>query len=287
MKIRWTKGQIEQLEEQILECLREDNPQSVRHIFYRMVNPQLPVSVPKDDSGYRRVQNRCKVMRERGRLPYRWIADNSRTGYITTSYTGLDDFILSTAGLYRRDIWHEHGVHCEVWCESLSIASVLRALCAIWAVSLFPTRGFSSLTFLHDAAEHLDYIAQTGAQSAHLFYVGDYDPAGRLIDEDVETKIRRYSQQDLHDWLRFERIAINEGQIRAYNLPTKPRKKSEKRKPEMLETVEAEAMQAGILRGLLADRIAALLPEGALAAAQVAEKSERLHLRKLAAIDRN
>ncbi len=46
---------------------------------------------------------------------------------------------------------------------------------------------------------------------------------------------------------------------------------------------EAEAMPARILRGLLREAIEKLIPEGALAAAKVAEASERAGLRLLAA----
>ncbi len=49
-----------------------------------------------------------------------------------------------------------------------------------------------------------------------------------------------------------------------------------------LEGYEAEAMPARVLRGLLREEIERLLPKGALAAAKVAERSEREGLRVLA-----
>ena len=83
--------------------------------------------------------------------------------------------------------------------------------------------------------------------------------------------------------LRFERIAINERQIEVYDLPTKPRKKGDVRSQQVVATVEAEAMPARTLRTLLRDDIEALLPQGALMAALVAEESERAGLLALAA----
>ena len=41
-RIRRTDAQIAQLDEQIIDVLKEDHPQSVRHIFYRMTDPRLP-----------------------------------------------------------------------------------------------------------------------------------------------------------------------------------------------------------------------------------------------------
>jgi len=48
------------------------------------------------------------------------------------------------------------------------------------------------------------------------------------------------------------------------------------------ETVEAEAMPANILRTLLRSNIESLLPAGALAAAKVAEESEREQIDRMA-----
>ena len=45
-RIRRTKAEVEQLREQILEVLEEDNPQSVRHVFYRWPMPAL-LRMPK------------------------------------------------------------------------------------------------------------------------------------------------------------------------------------------------------------------------------------------------
>ena len=66
-----------------------------------------------------------------------------------------------------------------------------------------------------------------------------------------------------------------EAQIAQYDLPTKPRKSTERRRLDIEHTVEAEAMPAGLLRRMLRDKIESFLPAGALAAAKVAEESER------------
>ena len=43
MARRRTKAEIETFEAQIYNELLADNPQSVRHVFYRMTDPRLPV----------------------------------------------------------------------------------------------------------------------------------------------------------------------------------------------------------------------------------------------------
>ena len=102
---RRTSARIDQLDRQIIETLRADHPQSVRHVFYRMTDPRLPEPVEKSDRGYRHVQARCVKLRRDGRIPYDWIADMSRRGYFVNTYSGASDFISSMAGLYRADLW--------------------------------------------------------------------------------------------------------------------------------------------------------------------------------------
>jgi hypothetical protein len=277
-RTRRTGNQVDQLDEQIIAVLKEDHPQSVRHVFYRMTNPRLPEPVEKSDRGYRHVQERCVKLRRSGRVPYPWIADMSRRGYFVQTFSGKSDFLSQVAGLYRSDLWAQSDYRCEVWCESRSIASVILQDCNEMAVDLYPCSGFSSLSFVHEAAESQNH-ADDG-RPLIIFYIGDYDPAGVLIDVALERELRLHLNPSIQ--LQFERIAINKNQIERFDLPTKPRKATDTRSREVESTVEAEAMPARTLRRLLRMRIEALLPEGALAAAKLAEASEQAGLMSLA-----
>lgn len=84
-RIRRTRQQVEVLDAQIIEVLRDDHPQSVRHVFYRMTDPRLPEPVEKSDREYRHVQERCVRLRRSGAVPYAWIADMSRRGYFVNT----------------------------------------------------------------------------------------------------------------------------------------------------------------------------------------------------------
>ena len=176
-------------------------------------------------------------------------------------------------GHYRGDLWSSAGVYVEVWCESRSIAGVIEDTCRELAVSLYPSGGFTSLTLAHQAAEYINYATDDGEIPAHVIYLGDYDPAGVLIDQKIDEELRRHLDPDVY--LDFERIAVLEDQIVEMDLPTKPRKKSERRVQHIQETVECEAIPAGVLRGLLREAVEDFLPPGALEAAKAAEESER------------
>ena len=271
---RRNSDQLEALDSQIIEVLRADHPQSVRHVFYRMTDPRLPEPVEKSDRGYRHVQDRCVKLRRSGRIPYGWFADLSRRGYFVNTFADASDFVTRMAGLYRADLWRNANCRCEVWAESRSIASVILEDCNALAVSLFPCGGFSSLSFVHEAAEQ--HNSNPDTRPLHVLYIGDYDAAGVLIDVSLQRELREHLRADIE--LVFERIGINADQIAEYDLPTKPRKESDKRSQHIAYSVEAESMPAKILRAILRDKIEALLPENALAVAKVAEQSERQSL---------
>lgn len=274
---RRTKSQIEQLDEQIIEALSGDHPQSVRHTFYAMTNPRLPEPVEKTEGGYRTVQDRCLKLRRAGAIPYSWISDSSRMGYHTQTYGSASDFLRSVSGLYRANLWEQDDVptYCEVWVESRSLAGTLIELCRELAVSLYPAGGFTSASFAYQAAEGLNAQGVT-----KVFYLGDYDPSGVLIDVSIERELRRHLKRGVS--LDFERIAITPEQIEMFDLPTKPRKPGDRRALHIEETVEAEAMPAGLMRDMLRMHIEALLPEGALDVVKVAEESEREHIERMA-----
>lgn len=280
MKQRRTKTQTEQLERQIYAVLASDHPQSVRHVFYRMTDPRLAEPVEKSDCGYKQVQHRMVCMRRAGTLPYGWITDATRRGFHTNTFGDGGDFLQSMAGLYRGDLWEHADHYVEVWCESRSIAGTIEGICKELAVSLYPAGGFTSLTLAYQSAEYINAMARH--RPAEVIYIGDYDPAGVLIDRSIEQELRKHLDAGVD--LAFHRVAITPEQIESYDLPTKPRKTGERRAIHIERTVEAEAMPAHILRGMLREAVEQFLPADALQVVKVAEESERSGLRRIAEV---
>ena len=268
---RRTKERMQTLDQQILDVLREDHPQSIRHVYYRMTNPRLAEPVPKTDKGYKQVQARCTVLRRNGLLPYNWLVDSTRRGYHVSTFKGKSDFLRRMKGLYRANLWEFADHYCEVWTESRSIAGVVQDDCSELAVSLYPCGGFSSITLAYDAAQHINSVV-TGAPVT-IFYVGDYDPAGVLIDLSLERELRKHLRADVN--LDFRRIGITEQQVVDLDLPKNSRKDTDKRSSHVTYTVEAEAMPAHLMRDLVRSHVESLLPEHALEQAKIVEAEER------------
>ena len=273
MAERRTKARVEALEREILSVVHEDSPISIRHIFYRLTDPRLPEPVEKTEHGYKQVQRRIVHMRRAGLIPYGAISDATRRGYHVATYTNAAEAIRRWHGAYRGNLWANADVYVEVWCESRSIAGVIEDTCEDLAVSLYPAGGFTSLTLAHDAAIGINAETRDGDLPAYIVYIGDHDPSGVLIDVKIEEEIREHLHPEVD--LEFYRLAVRPEQILALQLPSKPRKKGERRARHVTQTVEAEAIPARTLRAMLRNEIESYLPSGALAKAKAAEECEK------------
>ena len=259
---------METLRSAIYAVAEIDRPVSIRHIFYRMVTQNL---VEKSNKGYQQLQKATVDMRDTKALPYSWIEDSSRHAYWNTGYAGVGNYAEAAASLYRRDYWDSTDLLVEVWCESRSLAGVLGQVCREYVVPLFPSSGFSSLSFTYQAAVH---IIESGRAHAVILYVGDYDQAGVLIDRAIEDRLRDF----LASWegeLTFHRLAVNDDQIDTMGLPTRPPKASDTRSPEVTRAVEAEAIPAPAMRGIVSSSLQELIPERVLTVQRLVEKQER------------
>ena len=270
-KQRRTQEQMETLRSAIYAVAEADRPVSIRHIFYRMVTQNL---VEKSAKGYQQLQKATVDMRDGGALPYAWIEDSSRHAHWNTGYAGVGDYAEAAAQLYRRDYWTSTDTLVEVWCESRSLAGVLGQVCREYVVPLFPSSGFSSLSFTYQAAGH---IQESGRANAVILYVGDYDQAGVLIDKAIESRLREF----LASWpgaLTFTRLAVNDDQIDTMGLPTRPPKASDTRSKEVTRAVEAEAIPAPAMRGIVSSALQELIPEQVLRHERLIEGQEQNHV---------
>ena len=204
----------------IEETLLQLNPMTCRQLFYQLVVQGV---IAKTQNEYKSTVIRLlEEMRRSGRIPFSWIVDNSRWMRKPSSYESLTDMLEQSQRFYRRDKWNGQGVYVEIWCESNAIAGVLYEATSEWDVPLMVSKGFSSITFLHSAAESIQYEDKP----AYLYYFGDHDPSGIDIDRKILS--------DLHEFapdadITFERVAVIPEQIEKWNLPSQPPKKTDSR----------------------------------------------------------
>jgi hypothetical protein len=270
---RRTKADIEALQDALYQLLEQDHPMTVRQVFYRIVSQG---GIAKTENEYKNSVGRQLVaMRRSGRIPFSWIADNTRWMRKPTTYSSMEDALENTARTYRRSLWDNQDVYVEVWTEKDALAGVLLEETRVWDVPLMVSKGFSSITYLYEAAQAI----RSQGKPAYLYYFGDHDPSGVHIDRVIENRLREFAPDaEIH----FERIAVTKEQIAQFNLPTRPTKRSDSRSKTFEgESVEVDAIPPRQLRAMVADCINRHVDQHALSVLNTAEESEREILYKL------
>jgi len=264
---RRSRDDIEQLRRLLMEVVAEQQPMTVRQVFYQMVSRG---AIDKTENEYKQTVIRLLTeMRLAGRLPYGWIADNTRWMRKPTTYSSLEEAILRTARFYRRSLWDEQDAYVEVWCEKDALAGVLYDVTGQWDVPLMVTRGYPSLSYLHEASET---IAEQD-RPVYLYYFGDYDPSGVDIARVTEKRLREFAPDAE---LYFEVLGVTPKQIAAWNLPTRPTKRGDSRYAGFRgESVEVDAIPPATLRRLTTDAIEQHVDPAAIEGLEEAEHDER------------
>jgi hypothetical protein len=181
----------------LYEILEQDNPASVRQVFYQATVRGL---VPKTEAAYKNTVGRLLVlMRRDSTIPYRWLVDGTRWMRKPATYTGLNSFIERHQHAYRRDLWAESEAYVEIWVEKEALAGTIFEVTAEYDVPLMVSRGFASESYLHSAAETIhaqcyrdaepDAVGRVlNTRGALIYYLGDYDPSGTKIDPAIGVR---------------------------------------------------------------------------------------------------
>jgi len=252
----------------------EDAPVTVRQVFYRLVSAGV---IAKSEGEYKRTVCRLLTeMRLSGRIRFQWIADNTRWMRKPMSHSSLEAALQRTADTYRRALWDSQDTYVEVWLEKDALAGVLYDVTEEWDVPLMVTRGYPSLSYLHTAAET---IADVG-RPAYLYYFGDYDPSGVDIPRNVEARLREFAPAaEIH----FKRVAVTPEQIAAWQLPTRPTKRTDSRSRGFAgESVEVDSIPPAQLRSLAEECIQQHIDWRQLKMLRAIEAEERRALRVFA-----
>jgi hypothetical protein len=185
------------------------------------------------------------------------------------SHASIEAALLETARTYRRAVWRDQDVYVEFWLEKDGLSSAILGVTAQYDVPLMPARGYSSITFLHAAAEAI----KENGKPAYIYHLGDWDPSGQDAADHIERKLRQYAPGiPIH----FEKLAVTERQIIEWKLPSRPTKESDSRSKNWRgRSVELDAVDPNRLRQLVRGRIERHISPVQLAVIEVIEASER------------
>jgi hypothetical protein len=140
----------------------------------------------KTEADYDKVQRALVRMRRDCRVPYGWIVDGTRWTHKPTSYSSLEQAVRRSAETYRRAVWDAQPVRVEIWLEKQGLAGTILPVTAEFDVPLYVSRGFSSLTYLAEAAEEIEACDKP----TFIYHLGDHDEWGRDAGAHIERELR-------------------------------------------------------------------------------------------------
>ena len=240
---------------------------TVRQVFYQMVSLG---AIDKTEREYKNAVDRLlNEMRRAKELPFGWITDSTRWMRKPATFSSLKLALKRTSEVYRRSLWDNQDAYVEIWLEKDALSGVLYGVTEEWDVPLMVTRGYSSLSFLHGAAEVIAKVDRP----VFLYYFGDHDPSGEDIPRKTEADLREFAPgADI----TFERVAVTPEQISQMGLPTRPTKKTDSRSKGFKgESVEVDAIPPAVLRQLAQECITRHIDQQQLHATKIAEASEK------------
>jgi hypothetical protein len=254
--------------EAALHILSEEQPMTVRQLFYRLVSNQ---HIENDRQDYQKVSRVMTAARDDGRCPFAWIVDRSRPEYRVNVWEDPTGYAETVKRSYRKDYWAMQPGHCEIWTEKDAIIGSIQVVTNDLGVTVRVCRGFLSTTKAHEIAEHFDAISK----SITIFYLGDHDPSGRTIEADLTARISTYASHAF----ALKRLAIFAGDIRKFNLPPLRVKMTDSRAKGFLSKysnacVELDALPPTELRRRIRKAIEQLIDKTLWDRAVMVEKAE-------------
>ena len=174
-RTRRTKAEMQVIRDGLFEILREQHPMSVRGVCYQASNRKL---IDKTEAQFKGTVTRLLgLMRREKVIPFKWLTDSTRWMHKRPSFDSLTDWLEETSRFYRRSVWANQAVNVEIWCEKEALAGVFMEETDPWDVPLMVAKGYSSMTYLYAAAEH---IAAQG-KPANIYHFSYYDPSRQNI----------------------------------------------------------------------------------------------------------
>jgi hypothetical protein len=261
-----------------IKILDAESPMTIRQLFYRLVSAG---SIENDRSSYQRVTRMMTTARDDGRCDPTYIVDRSRPEYSPSVWENSSAYAEVVRNSYRKDYWATQPNHVEIWVEKDAIIGSVEDVTNELGVTIHVWRGFASTTKTHAIAQRFAKIRKPIV----VFYLGDHDPSGRVIESDVRSRVQRYGSGPF----RLERLAIFASDIKKFGLPPLRVKESDSRTPGFLRKykdacVELDALPPEELRQRIRDAVIELLDEDLWNRAVAVEKVELASIAAAAAM---
>ncbi len=255
-----------------------EKPVTIRGMFYAMLKARF---ISKTKAAYDRIKRELQIMRWLGDIPWDAIVDPTRWVREPLSFVTTHEALTWLANTYRRDYWRDRDVHVEVWLEKNALAIAIEQVTIPLLVPLMVTAGYSSVTFLEEGAERIARLVKTEQRKVFIYYLGDLDEQGRVIEANVDRHLRRYlTTKGERQRVTFTRLALTDEQVAAHSIPSQPATGRHKKPSD--RAYHIEALTNAQLRDILARVLKRHIDKKAWAAHDLKEVTQAMHIAAIA-----
>jgi hypothetical protein len=284
----WTKRAEAELAgiRAVLADLADYWPVTLRQVYYRLV---AAGTIENNRGAYGKLSRTLTKARLDGLVPWAALEDRARSTLVSDGWADrgefveaeVDDFLTG----YRRDLLQGQPWRPELWVEKDALSRVCHRAAFPYCVPVIVARGFSSVSYVHEAAERIHHRAAEG-QRTRILYFGDLDPSGfEMLPAMMQTLTAEMNCAGL---VEAQRCALTPEQVESYRLPKNPDalKDTDTRAAKYRErfgdlAVELDALPPATLAGIVEANIRECLDLSLFEAEQTNEAAESAALTDL------
>jgi hypothetical protein len=260
--MRGLSNSTKELIEYAAGLLEQDHPQTLRQLHYAIFS-QDEIAYENTQADYKRLSRATTVARRAYRaweletggagtppaysIPPNHMLDETREPETVSVWLDAKEYVEAIKRSYRRDNWQDQPNYCEVWSEKATILGAIRPVADKWGITLRVCHGFGSTGMEEQVGTFFEDINQ----EITVFFLGDHDPSGHVIEQDIHRRAQVASGVDF----RMVRLAIHKQDIAAFHLPPQAIKMTDSRAESFRRrfghdaaTVELDALPAAELR---------------------------------------
>lgn len=248
----WTNAKLAYLDEvkDVLDNLRGYWPLTLRQVYYQLV---AALVIENNRGQYQKLSRILSQARLDGLVPWHAIEDRARSTLTSGGWQTAGSFVRSEVESfldgYRRDLTQGQSHALELWVEKDALSRVCHDIAFEYCVPVVVAKGFSSVSYVHQAAERIRRNKQQGKQTK-ILYFGDLDPSGwEMLPSMMHTL---QVEMDLEDDVEGIRCALTPAQVKSYSLP---------RSPDAIKATDSRAKKYVARFGAIAVELDALKPQ--------------------------
>lgn len=265
---------------------------TVRQLYYQFIAnyyDELPdewvdkATGSKNNEGtYKKIVALINDARLAGLIDWNRLVDRGRGVSRISTWASPEQIVDILPRAYRRNKWQDQPNFVIAMIEKDALSEVLAGPCNEYEVPYIANKGYSSASAMYLIGRELRRACQQG-QDVHVLYLGDHDPSGMDMTNDVRKRLEMFAENDVE----VHRLALNYDQVEQYNPPPNPTKATDSRtsgyEAEFGDTCwELDALGPEIIQDLVRDTILELRDENAWEESLRKEKREISMLQDLA-----